>query len=214
MLGLQGTLSPLYSNAPINENQMLKDPLHSEGHTIIDLGDEFFMVGRLHPMIDNDLRIRRIRQEAADPAVGIILFDIVLGEGSHQDPASELVPVIRELKRARKDLEFSAIIIGTEDDPQNIQSQIEQFVSVGVAVFRTVADAVSDLSTKLGASTAESSPAIDPEELTKPFGAINVGLESFYDSLINQGAQAVHVEWRPPAGGNEKLAALLARMKK
>ena len=95
LLGLQASLSPIYSNAPITNHQILKDPLHSEAHTIIDLGDEFFMVGRLHPMIDNDLRIRRMQQEAADPEVGMILFDVVLGEGSHPDPASELAPVIR-----------------------------------------------------------------------------------------------------------------------
>jgi FdrA protein len=76
MLGFQTTLSPLYSNGPITSNQMLKDPLHSEGHTIIDLGDEFFMVGRLHPMIDNDLRLRRMKQEAANPQVSLILFDV------------------------------------------------------------------------------------------------------------------------------------------
>jgi FdrA protein len=57
-------------------------------------------------------------------------------------------------------------------------------------------------------------PSVDLERLTQPLAAINVGLESFYDSLTAQGAQAVHVEWRPPAGGNEKLAALLAKMKK
>jgi FdrA protein len=77
LLGLQASLAPIYSNAPITENQNLKDPLKSEAHTIVDLGDEFFMVGRLHPMIDNDLRIRRMKQEAADPEVGMILFDVV-----------------------------------------------------------------------------------------------------------------------------------------
>jgi len=51
------------------------------------------------------------------------------------------------------------------------------------------------------------------EQLHQPLAAINVGLESFYESLTLQGAQAVHVEWRPPAGGNEKLASLLAKMK-
>src|SRR4030095_14048585 len=86
LLGLQASLSPIYSNAPITNNQNLKDPLHSEAHTIIDLGDEFFMVGRLHPMIDNDLRIRRMKQEAADAEVSLILFDVVLGEGSHPNP--------------------------------------------------------------------------------------------------------------------------------
>jgi FdrA protein len=44
--------------------------------------------------------------------------------------------------------------------------------------------------------------------------AINVGLESFYESVKRQGGTAVHVEWRPPAGGNEKLMAILAKMKK
>jgi FdrA protein len=57
-------------------------------------------------------------------------------------------------------------------------------------------------------------PPVALERLTQPLAAINVGLESFYESLISQGAQAAHVEWRPPAGGNEKLASLLARMKK
>ena len=50
--------------------------------------------------------------------------------------------------------------------------------------------------------------------LAAPLAAINVGLESFYTSLKSQGANVVQVDWRPPAGGNEKLAALLAKMKK
>ncbi len=94
-------MTPIYSNAPITENQTLADPLKSEAHSIIDLGDEFFMVGRLHPMIDNDLRIRRMSQEAADPEVGMILFDVVLGEGAHPDPAGELAPLIREIREER-----------------------------------------------------------------------------------------------------------------
>jgi hypothetical protein len=39
---------------------------------------------------------------------------------------------------------------------------------------------------------------------------INVGLRSFYDSLRAQGADAIHVEWRPPAGGDLELARLLS----
>ena len=214
LIGLQASLSPIYSNAPITNNQNLKDPLKSEFHTIIDLGDEFFMVGRLHPMIDNDLRIRRMKQESADPEVGMILFDVVLGEGSHLDPAGELVPVIKESKEKRSDIEFAAIIIGTDDDPQNIQNQIDQLKEAGVLVFRTVTEAVEYISLCFGADQKNVLVPVDLEQLKQPFAAINVGLESFYESLIFQGAQAVHVEWRPPAGGNEKLASLLARMKK
>lgn len=214
LLGLQATLSPLYSNAPITTNQSLKDPLRSEYHTIIDLGDEFFMVGRLHPMIDNDLRIRRLRQEADDPDVGIILLDIVLGEGSHPNPAAEIVPVIREIKHSKPELEIIVIMIGTDDDPQGLQLQTEQFMNAGAVVLQTVTDAINHINMRLGGRAPNTYPFINIEQLTRPFAAINVGLESFYESLTSQGAQAVHVEWRPPAGGNEKMAALLAKMKK
>ena len=213
LLGLQATLSPIYSNSPITNNQLLADPLQSKSHTIIDLGDEFFMVGRLHPMIDNDLRIRRMRQEADDHETGMILFDVVLGEGSHADPAGELVPVIREIREKRSEIDFVAIVIGTEDDPQNLQSQISQLTEAGVSVFRTATEAIEYISLRMVKSKPREFPSINLEQLKQPLAAINVGLESFYDSLISQGAQAIHVEWRPPAGGNEKMAALLAKMK-
>jgi FdrA protein len=212
LLGLQASLAPIYSNAPITSNQNLKDPLHSESHTIIDLGDEFFMVGRLHPMIDNDLRIRRMRQEAAAPEVGMILLDVVLGEGSHADPASELAPVIKEVHE--KEIEVVAIVIGTDDDPQNLESQVERLKEAGAIVFRTAAEAVEYISLRFGNHTPNKFPPVNLEQLNQPLAAINVGLESFYESLTLQGAQAVHVEWRPPAGGNERLAALLQKMKK
>jgi FdrA protein len=43
--------------------------------------------------------------------------------------------------------------------------------------------------------------------------AINVGLETFHDSVAAQGAKVVQVEWRPPAGGNEALMSLLEKMR-
>jgi len=214
LLGLQASLSPIYSNAPITDDQTLKDPLKSEAHTIIDLGDEFFMVGRLHPMIDYDLRIRRMKQEADDEQVGMILFDIVLGEGSNMNPSEELVPVIQEITSKRKDVEFVAMVIGTDEDPQNIQSQTDQLKEAGTTVFRTAAEAVEYISLRFVTSNKNDYPPVDLNQLKQPLAAINVGLESFYESLISQGAQALHVEWRPPAGGNEKMAALLAKMKK
>ena len=214
LLGLQATLSPIYSNAPITESQTLADPFKSEFHTIIDLGDEFFMVGRLHPMIDNALRIRRMQQEAADPKVGMILFDVVLGEGSHPDPAGELAPVIKEINKQRKELEFVAIVIGTGEDPQNIEVQVEQLKEAGVNVFRSTIETVEYISLRFSQQIQSEYPPVELETLNKPLAAINVGLESFYESLTSQGAQAVHVDWRPPAGGNERLASLLAKMKK
>lgn len=56
-------------------------------------------------------------------------------------------------------------------------------------------------------------PHVDIQGLSAPFSAINAGLESFAESLTAQGAGVVHVDWRPPAGGNEKLMGILARLK-
>jgi FdrA protein len=47
----------------------------------------------------------------------------------------------------------------------------------------------------------------------QPLAAINVGLDSFTESLAAQGAEVIHVDWRPAAGGNEKLMGILERMK-
>ncbi len=214
MLVLQTTLYPLFSNTPITHNQLLSDPLHSQAHTIIDLGGDEFTVGRLHPMIDNDLRIRRLRQEAADPEVGMILLDVVLGEGAHPDPASELAPVIAEVKRDTR-LEIVAIVIGTEDDPQDAVSQINRLTEAGAVVFRTTDEAVEYAASRLSHLEPNHYPLVALDRFTQsPLAAINVGLEAFYASLKAQGANTVHVDWRPPAGGNEKLASILAKMKK
>ena len=54
---------------------------------------------------------------------------------------------------------------------------------------------------------------IDLEMMRRPLAGINAGLESFALSLKEQGAAAIHVDWRPPASGNDKLAGILQRMK-
>jgi FdrA protein len=214
MLGLQAVVAPLYSNAPITDAQKMDDPLKSVAHSIVDLGDDVFMVGRLHPMIDNDLRLRRLKQETADPETGLLLLDVVLGEGAHPDPASELAPAIADAKVLRPDIEVVVMVIGTDADPQNIDSQIEQLKNAGAIVYRTATEAIEYVAQHMTAPAATESTPVGLESLNKPLAAINVGLESFYTSLTGQGAQAVQVDWKPPAGGNEKLAAILAKMKK
>jgi FdrA protein len=219
LLGLSALLSPVYSNAPLTDAQRLADPLHSQGHTILDLGADEFTVGRLHPMMDFDLRRRRLRQEAADPQVGLILLDVVLGEGAHADPAGELAPEIEraleEAQVAGRTLEIAVLVIGTDEDPQGLALQIETLERAGAKVCRTVGELV-DLAVRClgsGEAAASEGTPVPLETIQGPVAAVNVGLESFYDSLVAQGARAVQVEWKPPAGGNEKLAGILARMK-
>jgi len=43
---------------------------------------------------------------------------------------------------------------------------------------------------------------------------VNIGIESFFDSMNDQNIPVVHVEWKPPAGGNEKLIDILEKLKK
>jgi FdrA protein len=44
----------------------------------------------------------------------------------------------------------------------------------------------------------------------EPPRVINIGLEMFAEDLQAAGVEVVHVDWRPPTGGNARLAALLA----
>lgn len=213
LLHLQGVLLPLYSNIAIRPEQQLADSLHSQGHTILDLGEDEFTQGRLHPMMDNDLRLRRLRQEAADPEVGLILLDVVLGEGAHPDPAAELAPAIAQIK-AERELQIVAVVVGTDEDPQDRNRQIEQLENAGAKVFTNAATAIAYVGQRLRPSYQYEHQPLPLEPFNGRFAAINVGLESFYDSLKAQEAEAIHVEWRPPAGGNEKLMAILAKMKK
>jgi FdrA protein len=213
LLGFQPALAPLYSNVPLHPEQGLADSLHSQGHTILDLGEDEFTQGRLHPMMDNDLRIRRLRQEAADPEAGLILLDVVLGEGAHPDPAGELGPVIAQVKQERQALEVVAILVGTDEDPQGTDAQTATLSQAGATVFSNVGEAVAHVNRRMRQPYRYAYPALSLEQFGDGLTAINVGLESFYDSLIAQGARAVQVDWRPPAGGNESLMAMLAKMR-
>ncbi|RPJ18282.1 MAG: FdrA family protein, partial [Chloroflexi bacterium] len=129
---------PVYSNAPLPGVPALPDSTKSRQHTAVDLGEEEFTVGRPHPMIDNDLRIRRLLQEARDPEVAVILLDVVLGYGAHPDPASELGKAVEEaqsLARSEgRELLVVASVTGTEEDPQILSKTTSTLEHAGVIV--------------------------------------------------------------------------------
>jgi FdrA protein len=164
-------------------------------------------------MMDNDLRLRRLRQEAADPEVAVILLDVVLGEGAHPDPASELAPAIAEVRK-KHGVEVVAVLVGTDEDPQDIAAQREQLAEAGAQVYEDTVEAVNFVNEQLASGPAAEITPVSLEHLTRPLAAINVGVETFYDSLTAQGAEVVHVDWRPPAGGDENLMAILEKMRK
>ncbi len=224
LLLLQGYLPAVYSNAPLDKEHRLSDSLVSQENTIIDLGEDEFTVGRLHPMMDNDLRIRRLEAEADDPQVAVILLDVVLGYGAHPDPAGELAPAIAKARaaaaQAGRYLEVVAVVCGTDEDPQGLDDQIEKLVAAGARVetsndvaVRYVGQLLRAIDSHINERSPEPFKSVDVELLGQPLAAINVGLESFTESLLAQGAQVIQVDWRPPASGNENLMAILERMK-
>jgi FdrA protein len=218
---LRGYLPGVYSNTPLDKSYRLVNSLVSQAHTIVDLGEDEFTVGRLHPMMDNDLRIRRLQQEADDPEVAVILLDVVLGYGAHPDPAGELAPAIAQARaratEAGRHLEVVAVVVGTDDDPQDLSAQVQQLEAAGAQIETSNEAAVRHVGRLLQSlNPIPNIQYLNPVNLAvlhQPLAAINVGLESFTESLIAQGAAVVQVDWRPPAGGDERLAALLERMR-
>ncbi len=212
VLALQGRLNPLFTNTPVHPSQKMADPFQSRGNALVDMGADDFTQGRLHPMMDNDLRLRRMEQEADDPETGALLLDLVLGEGAHPDPASELAPAIAGI-RARRKLPVFVLVVGTEDDPQGLDQQIDALEKAGATIYASAVDLAETINRRFQNAPPQLGKPVDLESFQRPFAGINVGLESFYDSVIEQGSSAVHVDWRPPAGGNDKMAALLAKMR-
>ncbi len=241
LLQLASRIAPLFSNISGDSWRTLDDLFTSREHTILDLGADELTRGRLHPMIDQEIRLARLEQEARDPQVGLILLDVVLGESAHPDPAAEVAPAVeRALKTAaaeQRELRVVALIVGTEEDPQEIESQVRRLTQAGAAVVSTVEEAVQfagppgdeldATSPMLPASAApapsnpvtenhaaaSTEPAVPVASFEPPLTAINIGLESFHDSLLSQGATSVQVDWRPPAGGNERLAGILDQLR-
>lgn len=220
---LEEYVGRVWANAPIKKENKLKDSLKSEEHSIVDLGEDEFTVGRLHPMMDNEMRIRRLMEESKDPEVAVIMLDVVIGYGSHPDPASELAPAIVKAKaeeeKAGRYLEVVVVATGTDLDPQNLDNQIAQLRAAGAWVSSSNEEVVKYAGKILAGlnQTVEDDFTFNPvnlDTLKNELQALNIGLDSFADNLEDQEIQVVQVDFKPPAGGNEKMASILERMKK
>ena len=76
----------------------------------------------------------------------MILLDVVLGYGSHMDPASEIAPVVVTAKeraaKAGRNLVFVGFVCGTDGDPQNLSRQEAALRDAGMILTRSNAEAV------------------------------------------------------------------------
>lgn len=111
-------IGQVFSNAPLDKKNKLKNSMELSGHSVIDLGEDEFTVGRPHPMIDFSLRNKLIVSEAARPEVSVLLLDLVLGYGANLNPLEDIMPAIVEAFIRNKELSVVASVTGTETDPQ------------------------------------------------------------------------------------------------
>ena len=89
-------------------------------------------------MIDPLPRDALLREQAADPATAAFLFDVVLGHGSHAEPAAGLALAITEAQRGARDsgrtLAFIGHVCGTEGDPQDKVRQTRLLQDAGAII--------------------------------------------------------------------------------
>jgi FdrA protein len=130
----------LYSGGTLckEASHVLHELLPDAEHDLVDLGDDEFTVGRPHPMIDARLRSERIAELGANADVGVLLLDVVLGYGSHPDPAGGLIEAIAAARqaasRAGRYLAVVGSVCGTPGDPQNLADQQAKLRGVGVVL--------------------------------------------------------------------------------
>lgn len=122
---------PVCSNAAVPGVSDL-DAAAPGAHRLIDLGADEYTQGRPHPMIEPAVRDAELARAIADPTVGIVLVDLVLGYGAHADPAGRFREAWLRLTIGNRNRpHIVASITGTEGDPQGLSTQRE--ILAGIA---------------------------------------------------------------------------------
>ena len=148
----------IYSNVETSKKWFLKNSQFSREHSCIDLGEEEFKQSRPHPMIDLSLRQERIQSEAKYPSVAVILLDVVIVYGSHDNPAAGLAKTIRKEKENainnNRYLSVVAHVCGSQNDIQGLKKQEEYLHNAGALVLPTNAQAAKVAAAIVGAAVS------------------------------------------------------------
>ncbi len=122
------------------------------GHLVLDVGDDMYTRGRPHPMIDQAVRLDLLRAAGAYPGVGVLLLDVVLGDGAHADPAPEIAAAIQDVHAACDGAPPAVIcsLTGSPADPQGLVRQVTVLEAAGALVLPTAAGAARAAADLLG----------------------------------------------------------------
>ncbi len=61
-------------------------------------------------------------------------------------------------------------------------------------------------------STPEKKRSKEKTILTEKLKVVNIGISTFADDLRSQDVEVVHVDWKPPAGGDIGMLRLLEKL--
>jgi FdrA protein len=135
---LERSLGPVWSNTPLDASRHVPAP--GGTHVCLDLGEEEYTKGRPHPMIDAAARLDLLAEVGGRADTAVVLLDVVLGHGGHDDPAAVLAPACAALTNPGGP-RVVAYVLGTERDPQGRERQRQAFRNAGCLVAPTGARA-------------------------------------------------------------------------
>jgi FdrA protein len=192
-------------------------------------------------MIDPEIRRRKLLSIARRSDIAVVVCDVILGWGAHPDPAAVLSAAwkatVKIAHAEGRKLIGIAIVCGTSEDPQVYDRQCRLLHRNGFIVTDSNARAVRlaaaaagihakddpDTQTAKGTGrpplsgtnrrTMPEAPLHLPALLAAGPRVINIGLDLFVPPLKAHGVPVIHVDWRPPAGGDARLASLLDRLR-
>ncbi|WP_420097709.1 DUF1116 domain-containing protein [Brevibacterium sediminis] len=239
MLIARSALGPISSNIPLAGAELVSGTaVSADAHTVLDFGADEMTRGRAHPMIDPSLRLQAIRDLGT--WAGVLLLDLVLGHGSHADPADDLAAAITEAKSAAAEdgrvLPVVVSLIGTSADPQDFSAAVRALVAAGAEVFLSNAEASARALAHLGyeaqvSTVAESSmpqsraclnssgaqaatDSVDTQSLSGLLetapSVVSVGLSLFAEELRAQAVPVTEVPWKPALGDPAALYQVMA----
>jgi len=202
-----------------SECNMILTKMKSEGFffdtDVIDLGDDEYCVGKPHPMIDGTTRKSVILKRAAEESTAVIIFDVVLGFGSHENPAADISEAIVQAKKDNPQVVFVGHVCGVAGDFQGLEKSEKILKDAGVILLPTNAQAsrvAAQIANRMSPLLASSEGAY-----SKIFGedgitALNLGLAHFTTGVTKYGGKAQQLDWKPPALGNRDVGLQLAAL--
>jgi len=134
---LSQALGPVYSNIPLHPELGLPAP--DGAHICLDLGEEEYTKGRPHPMIDPAARREIMREQAFGADIAVVLLDVVLGYGSHPDPAGEIAGTCADIVAAGSAV--VCYVLGAHGDQQGLGRQRATLAEAGAIVTDSAAQA-------------------------------------------------------------------------